>query len=197
VQQLQTTRMTAEPPPAFRLATLLVGAAIVLIELGLFWIASRLVPVSTVEGSAHKDLLTVFIVFWTLLTLQAMGAVAIGWLLVALGRTRLTVAGGRISVEHPWRSWHGAGDEVAELYTSRGWLHIRTRGSLRTWHVRGGDHQRAIVAVLEGMIPADARLTARAARRLMVARTVGPWLVVLALGVLGFSFLQQWLNSLR
>jgi hypothetical protein len=149
-----------------------------------------------VEG-AEKNLLAVFVVFWTVLTLQAMAAVGLGWMLVAIGRTRISVGAARIQLEHPWRSWQGTGPEIVELYTSRGWLHLRTHGTLRTWHLRGGDRDAALVSALEAIVPPDAQLSASDARRLMVARTLGPWLIALALGTLGFSLLQRWLESLR
>lgn len=194
---LQTMSVTAEAPASFRRATLAVAAVVVVIELTLFWIASHLVPFSTVDGAAHKNLLAVFVVFWTLLTLQAMGAVGLAWMLVALGRTRITVGEGRIRLEHPWRSWRGTGPEVVELYTSRGWLHLRTHRTLRTWHLRGGGRDTALRSALEAVVPPEAQLSARDARRLMIARTTGPWLIALAGGILGFSMLQRWLESLR
>jgi hypothetical protein len=188
--------VTAEAPASFRRATLAVAAVVIALELAFFWIASRLVPFSMVEG-ADKNLLAVFVVFWTLLTVQAMAAVGLGWMLVAIGRTRISVGEGRIRLEHPWRSWQGTGGEVVELYTSRGWLHLRTHRKLRTWHLRGGDRNAALVAALAATVPPGAQLSARDARRVTIARTLGPWLIALALGVLGFSVLQRWLESLR
>jgi hypothetical protein len=189
--------ITAEAPASFRRATLAVAAAIIAFELALFWVASRLMPLPAIQGAEEKNLLVVLVVFWTLLTLQATGAVGLGWLLVAIARTRVSVGEGRLRLEHPWRSWQGTGREVVELYTSPGWLHLRTHGTLRTWHLRGGDRDAALWAALQAIVPADAQLSARDAQRLMIARTLGPWLIALALGVLGFSLLQRWLESLR
>lgn len=183
---------TSEAPATFRRMSLAAALVIVALELGIFWVASRLIPASVVEGTTHKDLIAVFIVFWTMLTLQAMGAVGLGWMLVALGRTRLTVDRDRIEVEHPWRSWRGSGADVAELYTSRGWLHLRPRRSLRTWHVRGADARADVLDALRAVVPADAQLSAQAARRLMLSRTLGPWLIVIALGVLLLTVIQRW-----
>jgi hypothetical protein len=123
-----------EATKSFKRVTLLVAAVLAVAELGLFAAAWRLGVLLDPAGDARAAAL--FVAFGTVLTLQAMVVVGIGWLLVAMARTTLDYGDTGLSLEHPWRRWDGSWSDVKHAWYQRGWLTIQTMDSVRRWYVR-------------------------------------------------------------
>ena len=116
-------------------------------------------------------------------TLQAMGVVGVAWAVVAMSRTVLRHDVTGISLEHPWRRWHGAWADVTRAWTHGGWLVLQLRGQWRRWYVRAGGDQAAGLAQVRAAIPPGAWLEG-SAKHFHLARTTLP-LVLGAAGIGG------------
>jgi hypothetical protein len=183
-----------QAPLPFR--RLMLGLALVLIglELAAFWYAARLSMLLEPRNGDAAELGT-FIAFWSLLTVQAMVIAGFGWVLVAVSYTTLSVTADAVRLAHPWRRWSGTWADVAEAYAARDWLHIRSRGSWRTWHVKVGPESRDLVVSLEHLAPGDVWLTRERARTLMLRRVVPPLFIGGAVGAGALLMLNHWIAS--
>jgi len=135
---------TLQASPAFRRGVLIASLAIALVELGLFawlWRLGRLV-----DPGADRNAALLFVVLGSAVTLQAMGVVGLAWVVVARSRTVLRHDETGVSLEHPWRRWHGRWQDVTRASTRHGWLVLRVRGQWRRWHVRADVDQADTLA---------------------------------------------------
>jgi hypothetical protein len=175
----------------------LIGAlALVALELAAFWFAGRLALLAHPDEQAPARVLAAFVLFWSLLTLQAMVVVAGAWTMVAVSRTTLTAQSGRIALEHPWRRWAGQLTDLAEVAILQGWLHVRPRGRWRTWHLRLDEDGREAAGRLRGVLPAGAWLEPDAARHLLVRRAVPPLVAGALAGTAAILLLNRWFAAL-
>lgn len=182
-----------QAPAGFRRLTLITALLLIGLELAVFWYAARLTLLLTPRDASGAELGT-FIVFWSLLTLQAMVVAGFAWTLVAVSRTTLLADETRIVLSHPWRRWSGALSDVAEAYVSREWLHVRARGRWRTWHVKvDGEQGAASVERLRPLVPGNAWLTPEQARGLVMKRVMPPVLIGAAVGGGAIWILNRWI----
>ncbi len=120
-------------------------------------------------------------------TLQAMGVVGVAWVVVAMSRTVLRHDVTGVSLEHPWRRWHGAWHDVTHAWTQNGWLVLQVGGQWRRWYVRAGGEQAESLARVRAELPPGAWLEG-SAKQLHLARTTLPILLA-ATGVAGLILL--------
>lgn len=111
---------------------MLIGAlALVALELAAFWFAGGLALLAHPDEQAPARVLAAFVLFWSLLTLQAMLVVAGAWTMVAVSRTTLTAQGGRIALEHPWRRWASSRTLPRSPSSRAGCTSVRADGGAR------------------------------------------------------------------
>jgi hypothetical protein len=182
-----------DAPAEFRRMALIVALALLALELAAFWFAGRLTMLAQPDEQAPPRVLATFVLFWSLLTLQAMLVAAAAWAMVAVSRTALTAGGDRITLEHPWRRWEGRMVDLAEVSVVQGWLHVRPRGRWRTWHVRLDDDGREAAGRLRAALPPDTWLEAAAARRLLLRRALPPLVAGALGGTAAILLLNGWL----
>jgi hypothetical protein len=190
----ELTKIAVQAPRAFRRVMRGLALALVALELAAFWYATRLTVLLEPRNASTAEL-GAFITFWSLLTVQAMVVVGSAWVLVAVSYTTLSVTGNEVRLAHPWRRWSGTWADVAEAYAARDWLHIRVRGSWRTWHVKLAGESRELVASLERLVPSDVWLTREQARTLMLRRVVPPLFIGGAVGAGALLMLNRWIAS--
>ncbi len=165
------------------LAALLVGLAL---ALGAFlWRLSTLFPA---DGDQHAA--AMFLLLGTLMTLQGMVIVGLAWLIVAVSRVVLRHDAAGLTLEHPWRRWHGEPDAVRQAWQHGPWLVLEIDGEWRRWYVWVKE-QHAALAQFRGVLPAGAWLEGTGKRRYL-ARTMLPPVLV-AIGAAGL--LAVWLLS--
>jgi hypothetical protein len=148
-------------------------------------------------SGASAALLGTYLLFWTLLTVQAMVVVGYAWTLVALARTTVDFDDRSVQLEHPWRAWSGNWTAVAEVYVSAKWLHVRPRGAWRTWHIRldGTETTQRSLRQIE-QFATTAWLDAQAGRRLTLKRLAPVLLAGLVFGGGAILLLDRWLARL-
>jgi hypothetical protein len=181
-------------PAGFRRIALVVALALVALELAAFWFAGRLTMLAQPDEQAPARVLATFVLFWSLLTLQAMLVAAAAWTMVALSRTTLTAEDHRITLEHPWRRWEGRLADLVEVSVVQGWLHVRPRGRWRTWHLRLDDEGREAAERLRPALPPGTWLEPAAARRLLLRRALPPLVAGALAGAAATLLLNGWLN---
>jgi hypothetical protein len=172
---------TLQASPAFRRGVLIASVGVALVELGLFAWLWRLGGL--VDPGADRNAALLFVVLGSAVTLQAMGVVGVAWAAVAMSRTVLRHDGVGISLEHPWRRWHGAWVDVTRAWTHGGWLVFQVRGQWRRWYVRSGSDETQVLAQVRAALPPGAWL-AGSAKHFHLARTTLP-LVLAAAGIGG------------
>jgi hypothetical protein len=160
------------------LAAALLAAAV---EVALFLLLWRLAAAVDLAADPRAALLV--IALGSALTLQAMAVVGIAWVAVAMSRTVLVADSGHVSLEHPWRGWHGPYSAIARAWVQNGWLAIEVRGQWRRWYVRVAGAHPAALARIRGALEAGGWLEGRAMRA-HLARTTLP-IVLGATGVAG------------
>jgi hypothetical protein len=161
-------------PARVRKASLVGAIVLALLQIGLFASAWRL-GVLLDPGTDRRAALG-FVVFGTVLTLQAMAIVGIAWTLVAWSRTSLALEDNELLLEHPWREWRGGWNDVRHAWLQRGWLTIELEGQWRRWYVHAGAEPDAVRGVRDRLSP-GAWLEGADLRRHLV-RTVLPILLV-------------------
>ena len=176
---------------------LVVALALVALQLAAFWLAGRLTMLAQPDEQAPPRVLAAFVLFWSLLTLQAMLVAAAAWTMVAVSRTTLTAEGDRITLEHPWRRWEGRTADLAEVSVVQGWLHVRPRGRWRTWHLRLDDCGVEAANHLRPALPPGAWLEPADARRLLLRRALPPLVAGALAGTVAILLLNGWLGALR
>ena len=92
-------------PHAFRRFALQVALGLALAESALFFFVWRLGVL--VEPAAGRQPALAFVLLGSVLTLQAMVVVGIAWAVVAISRTTVDADETGLTLEHPWRRWHG------------------------------------------------------------------------------------------
>lgn len=171
--------------PGFRRGVLLASLGVALVEIGLFVMLGRLGGL--VDPGLDRRAAWLFVAFGSALTLQAMGVVGVAWVAVAMSRTTLQSDVAGVTLEHPWRRWHGAWTDVSHAWQQNGWLVLQVRGHWRRWYVRGAGQDAVTIARVRAELPAGAWLD-RSATRLHLARTTLP-IVLAAAGVGGLILL--------
>lgn len=181
---------TIQASPAFRRNVLLGALGVAMLEVGLFTALWRLGTLADPGGDRRAALL--FVVLGSAMTLQAMAVVGLAWVVVAMSRTTLEVDVTGLTLEHPWRRWHGAGSDVQHAWLHNQWLVLEVRGQWRRWYVRAGADPGEALAGVRASLPAGAWLEG-SARLMHLARTALP-LALAAVGAGGFALL--WVLSL-
>lgn len=175
---------TIRASPAFRRNVLLGALVVAMLEVGLFAAMWRLGTLADPGGDRRAALL--FVVLGSAMTLQAMAVVGLAWVVVAMSRTTLEADVTGLTLEHPWRRWHGASSDVQHAWLHNQWLVLEVRGQWRRWYVRAGQDSEELRQVRAGL-PAGAWLDG-SARLLHLARTTLP-LALAAAGAGGFVLL--------
>lgn len=181
---------TIQASPAFRRNVLLAALALALLEVGLFALLWRLGSLADPGGDRRAALL--FVVLGSAVTLQATAVVGLAWVMVAMSRTTLEADVTGLTLEHPWRRWHGASADVQHAWLHNRWLVLEVRGQWRRWYVRAGADAGEALAQVRASLPAGAWLEG-SARLMHLARTTLP-LALAATGAGGFALL--WVLSL-
>jgi hypothetical protein len=171
--------------PAFRRGILLAAVMVIGLELGLFLFLWRLG--TFVDPGSDPRAAAAFVALGTAVTLQAMAAVGVLWVMVAMAWTTLRSDPVGWSLEHPWRSWQGRPTDIARAWRHGGWLVLELRGHWRRWYVRAGRDHDATTEALRRQLSDGAWLTA-AAVRAHLARTVLP-IVLAGAGLGGLALL--------
>jgi len=176
---------TLQASPAFRRGVL--GASLTLAagEIALFVMLWRLGQL--VDPGADPGAGLLFISLGSALTLQAMAVVGIAWVMVAMSWTTLRDDVTGVSLDHPWRRWHGAWSEITHAWTQGGWLVLQVRGQWRRWYVRSTGDGGASLAHIRAALPAGAWLEG-SAKQMHLARTTLP-ICLAAMGVGGLILL--------
>lgn len=131
--------LTLQASPSFRRGVLIASLALVVLEAGLFVMLWRVG--SLVDPGADREAALLFVALGSVVTLQAMAVVGVAWVIVAVSRTVLRQDVTGVSIEHPWRRWHGQWPDLTHAWTQNGWLVLRVRGQWRRWYVRVGNEQ--------------------------------------------------------
>lgn len=176
---------TLQASPAFRRNVLLAALAVALLEVGLFVLLWRLGRLADPGGDRRAALL--FIVLGSAMTLQAMAVVGLAWVAVAMSRTTLQAGVTGLTLDHPWRRWHGTMADVRHAWLHGQWLVLEVRGQWRRWYVRAGGGAGEALAQVRASLPAGAWLEG-SARLMHLARTTLP-LALAAAGAGGFALL--------
>lgn len=171
-----------EAPPSFRRLTLGVALLAASLEIGVFVVVWRLGLM--VDPGEDRRAAIAFLMLGTVLTLQAMAVMGIGWVLVAMARTSLRWYEDQVELEHPWRSWHGTWPDIRRAWRHSGWLVLEVQGEWRRWYVRvtGSD---AALAVLRAELPSGTWLEG-SAKHVHLVRNVLP-IVLAATGIGGLA----------
>jgi hypothetical protein len=172
-------------PLSYRRIAIGVALVLALAEIGLFAMAWRFGILADPGPSPRAA--KAFVVFGTLLTLQAMWVVGIAWAIVAISRTELEWDG-HLRLEHPWRSWSGDWTELRRVWWQKGWLALEVDGAWRRWYVRVPDDSAADLTAFRSALPSGvwlegATLRAYLLRRVLpmiLAAAVICWMLLLA-----------------
>lgn len=180
---------TLQASRRFRRGVLAVSLALAVGQVGLFvmlWRVGRLV-----DPGADPSAGLLFISLGSALTLQAMAVVGVAWVMVAMSWTVMRDDVTGVSLEHPWRRWHGAWNEVTHAWTQGGWLVLQVQGQWRRWYVRSTRDEGAALAHVRAALPAGAWLEG-SAKQLHLARTTLP-ICLAAIG--GGGMILLWVLS--
>jgi hypothetical protein len=143
-------------PHTFRRFALQIALGLALAESGLFFFVWRLGVL--VEPAAGRKPALAFIVLGSVLTLQAMVVVGIAWAVVAISRTTVDADEIGLTLEHPWRRWHGDWWAVRHAWRRGDWLTFELSGQWRRWYVRVAADDDGSVARLRRHLPDGAWL---------------------------------------
>jgi hypothetical protein len=177
--------LTLQASPSFRRGVLIASLGVAVVEIGLFVMLWRVGSLMDPGGDRNAALL--FVALGSAVTLQAMGVVGVAWVIVAISRTVLHADVTGVSLEHPWRRWHGQWPDITHAWAQRGWLVLQVRGHWRRWHVRMSGEQAESLARIRAELPAGAWLEG-STRHLHLARTTLP-IVLATTGVAGLILL--------
>ena len=167
-------------PHAFRRFALQIALGLALAESGLFFFVWRLGVL--VEPAAGRQPALAFVLLGSVLTLQAMVVVGIAWAVVAISRTTVDADEIGLTLEHPWRRWHGDWWTVRHAWRRGDWLTFELSGQWRRWSVRVAADDDGAVARVRQHLPDGAWLEGSALR----AHYLGSVLPIL-LGATGLS----------
>lgn len=167
-------------PHSFRRLALQIALGLAITESALFFFVWRLEML--VEPAAGRQSALAFILLGSVVTLQAMVVVGIAWAMVAVSRTTVDADEIGLTLEHPWRRWHGDWQTVRHVWRRGGWLTFELSGLWRRWYVRVGADDDGAVARVRQLLPDGAWLEGPALRAHYV-RSVLPIL----LGATGLS----------
>ena len=170
--------ITLRSSPGFRRGVFLASLGVALIEVGLFVMLWRIGGLA--DPGADRRAALLFVALGSAVTLQAMGVVGVAWVAVAMSQTALHADVTGLTLEHPWRRWHGGWADVSHAWQQNGWLVLKVRGCWRRWHVRAAADAAPTLVLLRAQLPAGVWLEGPAKHRYM-ARTTLP----LVLGVAG------------
>lgn len=170
-----------EASAAFQRLALAFAIGLIVCEFAIFFLAWNLGMF--VDPGADRRTAALLVLLGTVLTLQAMGVVGIGWLVVAVSRTTLDFGPEGLALEHPWRRWHGSWQDVSSAWHRRGWLSIYTARRLRGWHVRAADSEPLVAEFRKHLRPGS-WLEGSELRAHLVKRIMPLWLAAAAFGLL-------------
>jgi hypothetical protein len=170
--------------PGFRRGVLLASLGVAIVEVGLFVMLWR---IGGLDQGADRRAALLFVALGSAVTLQAMGVVGVAWVAVAVSRTALHADVTGVTLEHPWRRWHGPWSDISRAWQQNGWLVLQVRGHWRRWYVRAAGQEAVTLARVRAELPAGAWLDS-SARRLHLARTTLP-IILAATGVGGLILL--------
>jgi len=119
-------------PHSFRRFALQISLGLALAESALFFFVWRLEML--VEPSAGRQSALAFILLGSVVTLQAMVVVGIAWAMVAVSRTTVDADEIGLTLEHPWRRWHGDWRTVRHAWRRGDWLTFELSGQWKQWH---------------------------------------------------------------
>jgi hypothetical protein len=177
--------VTLQSSPGFRRGVFLASLGVALVEVGLFVMLWRIGGL--MDPGADRRTALLFVALGSAVTLQAMGVVGVAWVAVAMSQTALHADVTGVTLEHPWRRWHGGWADVSHAWQQNGWLVLQLRGHRRRWYVRVAGPEAVTLARLRAELPAGAWLDS-SAKRLHLARTTLP-IVLAATGVGGLILL--------
>jgi hypothetical protein len=166
-------------PPAFRRVALAFATALAAVEVGLFAAVCRMGVLADPGANPHAA--RAFVLFGTMLTLQAMAVIGIAWTVVALSRTELAWDD-HLRLEHPWREWFGDWADLQRVWWRNGWLAVEVRGEWRRWYVRVPDASGDDVTVLRSMLPPGVWLDGAELRAYYLRRVVPTLLAAIGVG---------------
>lgn len=155
--------MRIATPETFRRFAMAVALCLALAEIGLFVVVWRLGGLA-VEPDATVESALIFITLGSTLTLQAMVVVGVAWALVAVSRTAVDADEIGLTLEHPWRRWHGDWPAVRHAWTRGDWLVFELNGQWRRWCIRIASGDAAAIAHLRAHLPEGAWLEGSALR---------------------------------
>jgi len=176
---------TLQSSPSFRRGVLIASLVVATVEIALFVMLWRFG--SLVDPGGDRNAALLFVALGSAVTLQAMGMVGVAWVVVAMSRTVLQQDVTGISLEHPWRRWHGRWSDVTHAWTQQGWLILQVRGHWRRWYVRVGDEQPESLARVRAELTAGAWLEGSARQRHLARTTLQ--VVLATTGVAGLILL--------
>lgn len=166
-------------PAAFRRVVLTVATVLAIAEVGLFGAVWRMGILA--DPGADARAVRAFVLAGTMLTLQAMAAIAIAWTIVALSRTELEWDD-HVRLEHPWRQWSGGWPDVRRVWWRNGWLAIEIHGEWRRWYVRVPDASAEGITALRSMLPPGVWLDGAELRSYYLRRVVPIFLAGIGIG---------------
>jgi hypothetical protein len=161
-------------PQTFRRFALQIALALAVAEFGLFFFMWRLGAL--MEPAANRKAALAFIMLGSVLTFQAMVVIGIAWMLVAVSRTTLDADEIGLTLEHPWRRWHGDWWTVRHAWHRGDWLTFELSGQWRRWYVRVAPEDDDAVRRFRQHLP-DGTWLEGAALRTHYLRSVWPILL--------------------
>jgi hypothetical protein len=182
-----------EAPVSFKRLVLAAALAAAALEILLFIMLWRLGVL--VDPGVDRRAALAFVLLGTALTVQSMGVVGVVWLLVAMSRTTLHADLTGLSLEHPWRHWHGQWSDVSVAGHYGGWLIVELHGSFRRWYIRV-DAADALDSV-QRELPPGVWLAPGSLRRHLMRRALPLVLGGAGLGGLALVAVLQYLRQLR
>jgi hypothetical protein len=177
--------ITLQASSSFRRGVLLASLGVAVVEIGLFVMLWRVG--SLVDPGVDRNAALLFVALGSAVTLQAMGVVGAAWIIVAMSWTVLHQDVTGVSLEHPWRRWHGQWPDITHAWAQRGWLVLQVRGQWRRWYVRMGGEPAESLARIRAELPAGTWLEGSTRQR-HLARTTLPILLATT-GVAGLILL--------
>jgi hypothetical protein len=119
----------------------------------------------------------------------------VAWTVVAISRTTAEGDDESLTLEHPWRRWHGGWPAVHHAWRQNGWLTFEVDGQWRRWYIRLAPADARTLAALRERLPARAWLEGSALRSHYVRSALPILLAAVGLGGLLLVVVLQFLNS--
>ena len=179
-------------PVAFRRFALLLALILALAQCALFGFLWRLGVL--VEPTGNPRAALGFVVLGSALTLQAMAVVGVAWTVVAMSRTTAEGDDESLTLEHPWRRWHGGWPAVRHAWQHNGWLTVEVDGQWRRWYIRLAPTDDHTLVALRERLAAGAWLEGPALRAHYLRSVLSILLAAVGLGGLLLVIVLRYLN---